>query len=283
MGGKLILFWDFDAEWGAERSRSGGGPKAWGPLEFRYTERLLRILERFSIKACFAIVGAVALSGDRPYHDPGLVREIAAQGHEVASHAMRHEWLPGVGRVNLRRVISQSKEALEACILQPVTTFAPTYNQPFDFWERGSISLSERRQVPQDRVDLGFLCKVLREEGFTFCRVAYQPIGERLRSRLGYPGSFFPKVETIRGIVTLRVNAFGFRQETSDLIDRVVVRDGYVVCFAHPHALGGKGPQGEDYLVPFLEHVHELISSGHLEIVLPRKVASEYYQGGTLM
>lgn len=280
MSGKLILFWDFDAEWGAERSRSGGGPKAWGPLEFRCTERLLKILDRFSIKVCFAVVGAVALPGNRPYHDPGLIREIAAQGHEVASHAMHHEWLPGVGRTDLRRVIRQSKEALETCIMQPVTTFAPTYNQPFDFWERGSISLSERREVPRNRVDLGFLCKILREEGFTFCRVAYKPIGERLGIRFGRSENFMPRVERIRGVVTLRVNAFGFRQDTTRLMDDAVAKNGYVVCFAHPHALEGNGPQSENYLIPFLEHVQGLVSSESLEILLPREIAKEHYSRG---
>ncbi len=276
----MILFWDFDAEWGAERSRSGGGPKAWGPLEFRCTERLLKILDRFSTKACFAVVGAVALPGNRPYHDPGLIREIAAQGHEVASHAMHHEWLPGVGRTDLRRVIRQSKEALETCIMQPVTTFAPTYNQPFDFWERGSISLSERREVPRNRVDLGFLCKILREEGFTFCRVAYKPIGERLGIRFGRSENFMPRVERIRGVVTLRVNAFGFRQDTTRLMDDAVAKNGYVVCFAHPHALEGNGPQSEHYLIPFLEHVQGLVSSENLEILLPREIAKEHYSRG---
>ena len=272
MGGKLILFWDFDAEWGAERSRSGSGPKTWGPLEFSCTERLLRLLEQFGIKACFAVVGAVALPGVRPYHDPGLIREIATQGHEIASHAMHHEWLPGVGKGNLPKIIRQSKEALETCISQPVTTFAPTYNQPFDFWERGSISLSERRGVPRDRVDLGFLCQVLYEEGFTFCRVAYRPLNERLMLYLGYRKPFFPKIEMIRGVTTLRTNAFGFRADTLNLIDRAIEKNGFVVCFAHPHALNGNGAQGERQLIPFLERVQELAKLGKLEIVLPRTV-----------
>lgn len=274
MSGKLILFWDFDAEWGAERSRSGGGPKPWGALEFSCTERLLWVLEQFGVKACFAVVGAVALPGSRPYHDPGLIREIAAQGHEIASHAMHHEWLPGVGRENLRHMIRQSREVLETCISQPVTTFAPTYNQPFDFLERGSISLSERREVPRDRVDLGFLCQVLHEEGFTFCRVAYKPLGERLLSYLGYRKPFFPQIEIIRGIATLRVNAFGFRSDTLNYVTHATEENGYVVCFAHPHALNGKGAQSEEQLIPFLEEAQKLVKAGKLEIVLPREIIS---------
>ena len=44
MTGRLLLFWDYDTQWGADRSRSGNGPKAWGEDEFVNTERLLPLL-----------------------------------------------------------------------------------------------------------------------------------------------------------------------------------------------------------------------------------------------
>jgi len=277
MSGRLMLFWDFDAQWGAERSRSGGGAKSWGNLDFTCSEKLLKLLSEFRIRACFAVVGAVALGGDRPYHDPELVRSIAQEGHEIASHAMHHEWLPGVGREKLKDILRDSKAALEDCVQEDVMTFAPPYNQPFDYSARGSISLSERREVPKNRVDLGYLCRVLRETGYRFCRVAYQPLGERIAERMGFNRSpRLSRVEQIQGIAALRVNAFGFRQDTLDLVQRAISQGGYVVCFAHPHSLDGKGPQGEIYLHPFLERVSQWVNEGRLEVVLPREVVSSY-------
>ena len=62
---RCVLFWDYDTQWGADRSRGGGTPKAWGMAEFDNTERLLELHARFNIPACFAIVGAAALPGGR--------------------------------------------------------------------------------------------------------------------------------------------------------------------------------------------------------------------------
>ena len=137
MTGRVVFFWDFDAQWGADRSRAPGGAKSWGNQEFINTQRLLELLTEVQIKACFAIVGAVALPGDRPYHDPLLVRRISESGHEIASHGFKHEWLPGLGREKLGQMLRESKDTLEQCIGKAVTTFVPPYNQPFDYLSRG--------------------------------------------------------------------------------------------------------------------------------------------------
>ena len=60
MAGKLIIFWDYDTQWGADRSRSPGGAKTWGNLEFENTERLLELHAQYGVPACFAVVGAAA-------------------------------------------------------------------------------------------------------------------------------------------------------------------------------------------------------------------------------
>src|ERR1035437_987735 len=94
----FVIFWDYDTQWGGDRSRSPGGPKNWGRLDFENTERLLELHAQFNIPACFAVVGAAALPGLRPYHDPDQIRRIHAAGHEIASHSFQHDWLPAHGR-----------------------------------------------------------------------------------------------------------------------------------------------------------------------------------------
>src|SRR5262245_40676508 len=100
-GSSVFFFWDYDTQWGADRSRGNGGPKSWGALEFENTDRILELHADFGVKACFAVVGAAALPGERPYHDPNQIRQIHAAGHEVGSHAFRHEWLPGLSSQQL--------------------------------------------------------------------------------------------------------------------------------------------------------------------------------------
>jgi len=279
MKGKLLIFWDFDAQWGAERSRSSGGPKGWGPQEFANTERLLDLHAEAGVPACFAVVGEVALPGERPYHDPNLVRRIADAGHEVGSHAMRHEWLPALTGSALRQILRDSKDALEQCTGQAVTTFVPPYNQPFDFPLRGSISLAERLEASRARTDLPGLCKALKASGYKFCRVSYTPACERIHVLVGgkpRPNPSHP--EKLFGVTILRLNTHsGFRGDTVSLVDRVVKQGGYAVVYGHPHSLSGNGSQSERYFVSFLKRAAELVKAGQLEILLPREIRTSLH------
>lgn len=273
-GGTLLLFWDYDTQWGADRSRSGGGPKDWGPLEFTNTERLLELHAAHGIPACFAVVGAAALPGERPYHDPEQVRRIHAAGHEVGSHAFRHEWLPALSPAALRETLASSRDALEQCIGERVVSFVPPFNQPFDYAGGASLSLSERREVPRGRTDLARLCSALRETGYRFARVAYRPIAQRLAERIRGRRLDRPaRLVSIRGLGCARLNTpGGFDAASVSMVERVAEEGGIAVVYGHPHSLRTGGPQDERHLVPFLERVSALRRAGRLEVRLPREL-----------
>lgn len=269
---KLMIFWDYDAQWGAERSRLPGGPKAWGPLEAECTDRLLELHAAYDVPACFAVVGAVALSGDAPYHHPAQVRTIHELGHEVASHSHRHEWLPGLDAAALRETLRASKAALEDCIGAPVRSFVPPFNQPFDYVGGASISLAERREAGRERTDLRRLCATLSETGYRFCRVAYRPMTQRLAEwwagrRLDQPA----ELESIEGIRCLRLNTGGgFDEPVLKMIDRCVESGGgCIVAYGHPHSLHAGNSQDERHLIPFLERVRSHRQNQRLDVVLP--------------
>jgi hypothetical protein len=272
--GRLMFFWDYDTQWGADRSRIEGGPKTWGRLEFENTERLLELHETFGIRACFAVVGSAALSGERPYHDPAQIRRVHAAGHEIGSHSHRHDWLPGLNPGQLRETLAMSKDALEQCIGSPVTAFVPPWNQPFDYPAGWSISLSERLSAGPERIDLRRLCETLRDTGYRFCRVSYRPIALRLaelvrRRRLDRPVA----PEAIAEVTCLRLNTpGGFARETVEVVTNCAETGGYVVVYGHPHSLTLGGIQNESYLAPLLALVRDLCVSGRLEVVLPRQL-----------
>lgn len=270
--GTLLLFWDYDTQWGADRSRSGGGPKDWGPLEFTNTERLLELHAAYGIPACFAVVGAAALPGERPYHDPEQIRSICVAGHEVGSHALRHEWLPALGPAALRETLASSRDALEQCVGDRVVSFVPPFNQPFDYPGGASISLAERREVPRGRTDLARLCLALRETGYRFARVAYRPIAQRLAERLcGRRLDRPARLVSIRGLSCARLNTpGGFDAPAVSMIERVAREGGIAVVYGHPHSLRGGGPQDERHLVPFLDRARALVREGRLRLCLPR-------------
>lgn len=267
----VTLFWDYDTQWGGDRSRSAGGKKSWGHLEFENTERLLDIHARYDIPACFAVVGSVALPGERPYHDPDQIRRIHSAGHEVASHSHRHEWLPALRREALVETLRSSKDALEQCIGAPVVTFVPPFNQPFDYPRGWSFSLSERREAGRERTDLGRLCDVLGETGYRFCRVAYQPIHRRLYERMTGRKSDRPaKLDVIHGIICVRISTgAGFGPRALAVVNRCMQEGGIGVFYGHPHSLHEGNAQDEFWLAPFLKRVQQLRDQGRLRVALP--------------
>jgi peptidoglycan/xylan/chitin deacetylase (PgdA/CDA1 family) len=268
----VLLFWDYDTQWGGDRSRSGGGPKSWGALEFENTDRLLDIHREYGLPACFAVVGEAGRPGRRPYHDPVQLRRIHEAGHEIGSHSLRHDWLPGLSPAELARTVAESKEILEQCVGDQVVTFVPPYNQPFDYPAGLSISLSERREARGRRSGLVAVCRALVAAGYRFCRVAYRPIPQRLAERVAGRRLDRPsRLESIAGISCVRLNtAGGFAQGTQALVERCAERGGIAVVYGHPHSLGAENAQNERFLRPFLERVAAMRREGRLEVLRPK-------------
>ncbi len=274
---RCAIFWDYDTQWGADRSRLKAVGSGAGMQEFVHTERILELHALYGIPACFAVVGAAALPGARPYHDPAQVRRMHQEGHEVASHSFRHEWLPGLGQGALHQTLRQSRDALEQCLGAPVVTFVPPWNQPRDYIGRLAISLSERREAGDRRVDLPRLCVTLREVGYRLCRVAYQPLPLQLTRRLTGDEALAPRQPVrIRGVQCLRLNSgCGFGDSARRMLDRCVRRGGLAVVYAHPHSLDGDDSQNEEHLVPFLGHLAKLRDQGQVRVTLPRDLLEE--------
>lgn len=277
----LLLFWDYDTQWGADRSRTAGGPKNWGPLEFVNTERLLDLHAQYDIKACFAVVGAAALPGERPYHDPEQVRRIHAAGHEIASHSLHHDYLPGLTREQLLDTLRTSKEILEQCIGAAVNTFVPPYNQPFEYPRKLAPAFSEWRYGGRRHINLPALCAALRESGYSFSRISYYPLLEYVAARLFNRYLHKPgQIEHISGLPCMRLNTpCGFATPTLSMMERCAASgQGITVAYAHPHSLHNGSPQDESYLIPFFERANELRQQGRLQVLLP----SDLLQSGDL-
>lgn len=82
----------------------------WDKYESRVvvnTRRILALLAEFDVKGTFFI-----LTWNAERH-PGLVEEIAAQGHEVATHGYAHRLVYELGRDLYRRDLERSQEILE--------------------------------------------------------------------------------------------------------------------------------------------------------------------------
>lgn len=271
---KVLVFWDYDTQWGADRSRLPGGKKDWGHLEFSNTETLLELHAKYEVPSCFAVVGAAALPGQRPYHDPEQIRRIDTAGHEVGSHMLKHEWIPGIGKIGLKESLKNSKEALENCIGKEVVSFVPPYNQPFDFPRRLSFSVAERRAVRKDRIDIVTMCSLLKESGYKFSRISYQNVFKKIGNKiLGKPIKDAPsQIENIQGIECLKLNTRGGFLNMGAQLEECLTNDGYFIAYGHPHSITSNNAQNVVHLEEFLIIVQRLKKAGKIEVVLPRDI-----------
>lgn len=105
----------------------------WETLESRVernTDRLLQIFADAGVKATFFVLGWVA------ERHPQVVRRIADQGHEVASHGFAHRLVYDLTPATFREDIRRSKAALQAAGGTAVEGYrAPSYSvTPRSLW-----------------------------------------------------------------------------------------------------------------------------------------------------
>ena len=79
-----------------------------GPALERQTEAVLSLLDELEVRATFFVLGMTA------ERYPDLVREVAARGHEIASHGHAHERVYEQTRDEFRADLERGLEAVEA-------------------------------------------------------------------------------------------------------------------------------------------------------------------------
>lgn len=89
----------------------------------RCVEQVLSILEGRNIRATFFVLGEVAA------HHPGMVKRIAAAGHEIACHGYHHELVSGLTSKEFRADVHRAKALLEDLTQQAVLGYrAPCFS-----------------------------------------------------------------------------------------------------------------------------------------------------------
>ena len=87
------------------------------------TQRVLDLFDRAGVRSTFFVLGWVA------ERFPTLVREIAAAGHEIASHGQNHQLIYTLTPAQFRQDVRASKQVLEQASGAPVIGFrAPSYS-----------------------------------------------------------------------------------------------------------------------------------------------------------
>ena len=86
-----------------------------------YTDELLKILEQRQVKATFFMVA------ENAEKHPELVAKIAAQGHEIALHALKHRDFLKLSLAEQQKDIAAGKRILEKLSGQKITLMRPPH------------------------------------------------------------------------------------------------------------------------------------------------------------
>jgi polysaccharide deacetylase family protein (PEP-CTERM system associated) len=117
--------------------------ESWPVREYRVehnTHRILSLLEARGVRGTFFVLGWVA------ERSPGLVRTIAAAGHEIACHGFSHQLIYRQSREEFEQETHRAKRHLEDVIGQPVLGY-----------RAASFSITRRSLWALDvLLDLGF-------------------------------------------------------------------------------------------------------------------------------
>jgi polysaccharide deacetylase family protein (PEP-CTERM system associated) len=96
---------------------------------------LLEIFQEKNIKATFFILGYIAKN------HPNLIKKIAVQGHEIASHGFNHQHITKITRTDFINDIIDSKALLEDLISSEIVGYrAPCFSiSPDNHWAHDEI------------------------------------------------------------------------------------------------------------------------------------------------
>jgi len=160
--------------------------ESWDSCELRVertTMRMLEILDKQNARATFFVLGWVAEKC------PDLVRTIAAEGHEVASHGYNHELIYNLEPGRFRADVARSKAILEDLS----GTQVRGYRAP-------SFSITE------------WAIRILVEEGFYYDSSMYPTIAHDRYGRLNGIGVRDAIVRMSDGLYEVCVSCLPFRQ-----------------------------------------------------------------------
>lgn len=283
MTGNLVLIWDYD---GALGQVNATYPYKFDEekiiQEIRNVDTILNLGRQYAVTMTFACLGFAAEAGHFPYHVPEQIRQIHESGHEIASHSWKHEWFPFLEREQIIRSLSRSKTILESAVgvEGAVVGFVPPFSRPMSWYAKGAISLGDRVFGPwYPGGNLGSLIKLTRQTGYSWFRVAYRSIIQRIRGRSPVDQDLCKPWRREHGITCVPQHWIGFDETAHRLLDRVYTVGGTLVICGHPSGLSRNREENLDLLVGFLQKAADYQNRGTLKTKTVSQVIEDSQHG----
>jgi polysaccharide deacetylase family protein (PEP-CTERM system associated) len=218
----------------------------------RNTRKIADLLSEHSTKATFFVLGWVA------ERHPDLVKGLAQQGHEIASHGYGHELVHAQTPTQFREDVRRSKQILEDLIARPVVGYrAPSF----------SITSQTDWAIP-----------VLIEEGYRYDSSIYNRFRSTQGSTVTRAGMYQLETEagTIWEVSPSTMNACGlqlpiagggyfrlFPYAASKMCLKYLEKQGsQLVMYLHPWELDPEQPRMDG---PVLSKVRHYLNLGKTE------------------
>lgn len=255
---KILVIWDLDGFIGAVNSTY---PYNYNfsniQLELTCVRESLELMKKYSVKTTFAITGFSAEEGLEPYTFPNLINEICLNGHEIASHSWRHEWVPLFRKSQIDKSLFRSKKSLESAISkkQLVTGFVPPHNKPSSWLSKGAFSLEDRGLFPFFQMgDLSSLFSSLKLNDYKWVRIAHNPLINKFSKKKQHREH---KIFNHNNLLVLQNHYMGFDKKIVEHIESTN-REFFIVT-AHPVMLAFKDgrPESWEHFEAFIRHFSE--------------------------
>lgn len=136
----------------------------------KWTPQVLDILKARGVKAAFFLVGRNA----EQY--PGLVRRIAAEGHEIGNHTYYHSNLGEISLQQTRLELNATQRLIESITGRSTSLFRPPYNA-----DSRPSSLDEIRPLKLVQDDLGYLIVLENIDPEDWARPGAETILQRVK------------------------------------------------------------------------------------------------------
>lgn len=259
---KLSIYFDYELQQGADMMKPKGD---WGRKEYRNTNQLLELLDKYDVKVCFATLGKIAEGENLPYSSISQVQRIEKKGHEIGCHSYYHHLTSDISFETLYENIRDARERLDSVISTEVITFVPPGNIPFNFLGIPVVKKkSALRNIP-------FLKHFrLRAKLPSFRKKVHETV-RRAGYKIYREYDFMINQESYtdqNGLRIQKLNFTGFGNDVQDYLKNQSKENELITCYGHPKSLSEEGEESFEAL----ENLLKVIKNQNIDTILPREV-----------
>ena len=275
---QLYIIWDFDAAIGQINSTY---PYNYHEellyKEIENVEKILKYVFDRKVPMIFAITGFSAEKGIFPFHFRDLIRKIYFEGHEIASHSWKHEWIPFLEQEQLVKSLKRSKMILEDCVGEKdiVKGFVPPFSRPMSWLTKGAFSLGDKALGPNFKCnDIQKIIPIVKNIGYEWMRVTYRTLFEKINN-LDKPSALKREWYDESGLLCIPNNYVGFDNKAIDVINLGIKNQRDIIISGHPSGLSRNGSENIKNFKSFIDFVIKKRDEKKIEIKLLKDVEKE--------